>query len=94
MGYKSDKNGETVISKRQVNALQNIASKTGGNYIDGKNLENATSQIIEALSKTSTSSETTINSQNAVRYYQYFLAASLFLFLLILFFNPKKEFNI
>ena len=94
MGYKSDTNGETVISKRQVNALQNIATKTGGTYIDGNNLENATSQIIEAMNKTSTSSETTINSQNAVRYYQYFLAASLFLFLLILFFNPKKEFNI
>jgi Ca-activated chloride channel family protein len=94
MGYKSDKNGETVISKRQVNALQNIASKTGGTYIDGNNLENATSQIIEAMNKTSTSSETTINSQNAVRYYQYFLAISLFLFLLILFLNPKKEFNI
>lgn len=84
MGYKSDKNGETVISKRQVNALQNIASKTGGTYIDGNNLENATSQIIEAMNKTSTSSETTINSQNAVRYYQYFLAISLFLFLLII----------
>lgn len=94
MGYKSDTNGETVISKRQVNALQNIASQTGGSYIDGNNLENATSQIIEALNKTSTSSETTINSQNAIRYYQYFLAVSLFLFLLIFFLNPKKDFNI
>jgi Ca-activated chloride channel family protein len=94
MEYKSDTNGETVISKRQVNALQNIATKTGGTYIDGNNLENATSQIIEAMNKTSTSSETTINSQNTVHYYQYFLAVSLFLFLFILFFNPKKEFNI
>ena len=50
--------------------------------------------IIEAMNKTSTSSETTINSQNTVHYYQYFLAVSLFLFLFILFFNPKKEFNI
>ena len=94
MGYKTDMNGQTVISKRQVNALQNISSETGGSYIDGNNLENATSQIIDALSKTSTSSESVVKSQNAIHYYQYFLAVSLLLFLIIFLFNPKKEFNI
>ena len=94
MGYKSDANGQTVISKRQDNALQNIAAETDGSYVDGNNLENATSQIIEALSKTSSSSESVVKSQNAVHYYQFSLAISLFLFLIIFLFNPKKDFNI
>lgn len=94
MGYKTDLNGQTVISKRQDQALQNIASETGGSYVDGNNLENATTQIVDALQKTSTSSESVVKSQNAVHYYQYFLAVSILLFLLIFLFNPKKEFNI
>lgn len=94
MGYKTDMNGQTVISKRQDKALQNIASETGGTYVDGNNLENATSQIVDGLNKTSTSSESIVKSHNAIHYYQYFLAVSLFLFLIIFLFNPKKEFNI
>jgi Mg-chelatase subunit ChlD len=94
MGYKTDVSGQTVISKRQVNALQNIANETGGTYVDGNNLDNATSQIIDGLSKTSTSSESIVKSNNAIHYYQYFLAVSLFFFLIIFLFNPKREFNI
>lgn len=94
MGYKTDINGQTVISKRQINALQNIASETGGTYVDGNNLDNATSEIIDGLDKTSTSSESIVKSQNAIHYYQYFLGVSLFLFLLIFLLNPKKDFNI
>ena len=94
MGYKTDLNGQTVISKRQRNSLENIAVETGGTYIDGNNLENSTSQIIDALSKSAGTSETFVKSQNAIHYYQYFLAVSLFFFLIIFLFNPKKEFNI
>ena len=94
MGYKTDMTGQTVISKRQVNALQNIANQTGGSYVDGNNLDSATSQIIDGLSKTSTSSESVVKSQNAIHYYQYFLGVSLFFFLIIFLFNPKREFNI
>lgn len=94
MGYKTDLSGETVISKRQVKALQNIANQTGGSYVDGNNLDNATSQIIDGLSKISTSSETFVKSDNAIHFYQYFLGVSIFFFLIILLFNPKREFNI
>ena len=94
MGYKTDLSGQTVISKRQVNALKNIAEETGGSYIDGNILDNATSQVIDALAKTSSTSETIVKSQNAIHYYQYFLGISIFFFLLIFFLNPKREFNI
>jgi len=39
MGYKSGPSGQTVISKRQSNALINLAADTGGSYIDGNNME-------------------------------------------------------
>lgn len=94
MGYKMDISGQTVISSRQTNALQNIASSTDGTYVDGNNLESATSQIRDGLAKTSSSSSTTVKSQNAVHYYQYFLAVSLLFFILIYLLNPKRDLNI
>ncbi len=94
MGYKTDMSGQTVISKRQVMALKNIADETDGIYIDGNNLDQAASKIHIELQKSIASTETIVKSQNAVHYYQYFLAVSIFFFLLIFLFNPKREFNI
>lgn len=94
MGYKTDINGQTVISKRQNLALKNIANQTSGSYVDGNNLQNATEQIIDGLSKTASSTESMVKSNNAIHYYQYFLAISILFFLLIFLLNPKKDFNI
>ena len=94
MGYKMDGDGETVISKRQVNALKKIADDTGGAYIDGNNFNEAPLQILDSLSKKVSSSKAKVKSQNAIRYYQYFLAISLLLFFTIYFFNPKHDFNV
>lgn len=94
MGYKSDQYGETVVSKLQTKALNNIASSTGGTYINGNNLEEAISSLNSELQKSTGSSTTTISSQSAVHYYQYFLAVSVFFFLMIYLFNPKKDFNL
>lgn len=94
MGYKTDRSGQTVISKRQLNALKDIASSTNGTYVDGNNLDSATDQIINALAKNPGTSSLMIDSQNSVRYYQYFLAVSLLFFLLIYLLNPKRDFNI
>lgn len=94
MGYKTDMNGQTVISKRENLALKNIADQTKGTYVDGNNLENATTQIIDGLRKSASSSESMVKSNNAIHYYQYFLGASIFLFMLIFLSNPKRDFNI
>lgn len=94
MGYKTDLSGQTVISKRQTNALNEISTKTGGTYVDGNNLESATTQIIDGLAATSGSSSTIIKSQNAVHYYQYFLGVAILIFLIIFLLNPRKDFNI
>jgi len=94
MGYKSDMNGETVISKRQTEALHKIAGSTGGDYIDGNNINETPNKIIDILSKKSFSSETLVKSQNANHYYQYFLVFSILFFFLIYIFNPKRDFNV
>ena len=94
MGYKPDMYGETVVSKLQTKALRNISSSTGGNYLDGNNLESTVNNLIDELRKNTGSSSTTISSQSAVHYYQYFLAVSVLFFFLIYLFNPKRDFNL
>ena len=94
MGYKTDMIGQTVISKRENLALKNIADQTKGSYVDGNNLENATTQIIDGLRKSASSTESMVKSNNAIHYYQYFLGVSIFFFTLIFLLNPKRDFNI
>lgn len=94
MGYKSDISGETVISKRQTDALKQIAASTGGTYIDGNDIEFAVNELDEALKSHKSGSSTMIKSQNSIHYYQYFLGVSIILFLTIFLFNPKRDFNI
>ena len=94
MGYKTDRSGQTVISKRENLALKNIVDQTNGSYVEGNNLENATTQIIDELQKNASSSESMVTSNNSIHYYQYFLGFSIFLFLLLFLLNPKRDFNI
>ncbi|MDP9960439.1 vWA domain-containing protein [Chryseobacterium lathyri] len=94
MGYKTDMDGGTVISKRQTEALKKMAESTGGDYVDGNNIHEAPDKIIDAVNKKSSSAQTLVKSQNANHYYQYFLIVSIFFFFLIYILNPKKDFNI
>lgn len=93
MGYKQDSFGETVISKRETQALVQMSNDTSGSYIDG-NSEKASQEILQALSKIKTSTEVKTNSQSSVYYYQWFLGISLLLFFIIYLTNPKRDFNI
>ncbi|WP_262148303.1 vWA domain-containing protein [Chryseobacterium foetidum] len=94
MGYKLDNSGQMVVTKRQTQALVNMSASTGGSYIDGNSMKDAPDRIVEDLNKKGGKSETYVKSQNANHYYQYFLGVSIFLFLIILFFNPKRDFSI
>lgn len=94
MGYKTDSGNETIITKRQTEALMSLAYDTEGEYIDGNNLSAAVSKILSTLQTQKGSSQTIIDTQSAVHYYQWFLGISLFFFALIFLFNPKNDFNI
>lgn len=94
MGYKLDNSGQMVVTKRQTQALVNMSASTGGSYIDGNSMKDAPDRIVEDLNKKGGKSEMYVRSQNANHYYQYFLGVSIFLVLIILFFNPKRDFSI
>lgn len=92
MGYKTDKNGETVITKRQTNALVSLAYETEGKYVDGNQLEVAVAEILK-LQKIKSEDQVEVEAQSSLHYYQWFLGISLILFFMVLFFNPRKDFN-
>ena len=94
MGYRTNLLGETVISKLESDALKNIASSTGGKYINGDQLDQAVYQLIKQLRNKDGGSMVMVDSQNAIHYYQYFLAISLVLFFIIYIFNPKRDLNL
>ena len=93
MGYKTDVLGETIITKRQTEALMSLAFDTKGEYVDGNDMEAAVNKIVLQLRNQKGASETLVNTQSAVHYYQWFLGVSLFIFVIIFLFNPKKDFN-
>ena len=93
MGYKTDANNETIITKRQTEALMSLAYDTNGEYIDGNDINTAIPKILNLVKQQKSGTEMVVNSQSSVHYYQWFLAVSLFFFFLIYLFNPKKDFN-
>lgn len=94
MGYKTNMAGQTVITKRQVKALQDMASETGGTYTDGNNLDSAADKVAQDLKKNVSSTMTSVKSQNAKHYFAWFLLVSFFFFALIVLLNPRSDFNI
>lgn len=94
MGYKTDMLGETILSKREEDALKNIAQSTGGTYISGNNSDQAVTELSQYLKNRQGTSFVEVESHNAEHYYQYFLAVSLLLFFAIYLFNPKKDLNL
>ena len=56
-------------------------------------MEAAVNKIVLQLRNQKGASETLVNTQSAVHHYQWFLGVSLFIFVVIFLFNPKKDFN-
>ena len=94
MGYKTDINDETIITKRQTKALMTLSYDTDGEYIDGNDINNAIPKILNIVKQQKSGTETVVNTQFEVHYYQWFLGVSLFLFFLIYLLNPKKDLNL
>ncbi len=94
--YKKDEDGNTVITKRETQALKTISEKTGGVYIDGNSVERAANEIIKDIKSNQKEGGrvSKINILNKEYYYQWFLAGALVLLLLIYFLNPKRDLNI
>ena len=94
--YKKDEDGNTVITKRETQALKTISEKTGGVYIDGNSVEKAANEIIKDIKSNQKDGgkASKISILNKEHYYQWFLTGALVLLLLIYFLNPRRDLNI
>ena len=94
--YKKDEDGNTVITKRETQALKTISEKTGGVYIDGNSVEKAANEIIKDIkaNQKDGGKASKISILNKEHYYQWFLTGALVLLLLIYFLNPRRDLNI
>ena len=89
--YKTDQQGETVISKLNEEELNNIAQAGNGIYMLFSNSDQVAKQLKEKLSGMGT--ETVVSDSSFAsfkQYYQYFLLAGL-IFILIEFFLSEKR---
>lgn len=90
IGYKKDRKGETVITKRNAEVLQSIAEIANGKYIDGNATENPVKEISEIIGNAQKSEFETKQFADYKDQFQWFLAIGLFFLLLDVFLLEKK----
>jgi len=82
IGYKKDREGETVITRRNQEVLQTIADIGNGRYIDGNFTEDPVKEITEVLTNAQKNEFETKQFADYKDQFQWFLGIGL-LFLLI-----------
>jgi Ca-activated chloride channel family protein len=91
IGYKTDYEGNTILTKLNEAVLQEIAEKSGGEYYRGNNYEDHLQKIYEDLSQLEkTEFGTKRISDYETRYY-YFLIPAIVLMIFEIFINDKKS---
>ena len=90
--YKKDSNGEVVITKRNSEILNKIASSSGGEYIDGNITEEALENVKVKLDKIDKSEFETSQFVEYKQQFQIFiLLALLFIIVDIFIFQTKTK---
>lgn len=90
IGYKKDRKGETVITQRKPEILEDIARASNGTYIDGNKTEQPVKAIEKIISNAQKSEFETKQFSDYKDQFQWFLGIG-FLFLLIdVFFFERK----
>jgi Ca-activated chloride channel family protein len=84
-GYKTDKQGNTVVSKLNPGSLKSLASKTDGEYFEINESRNDVNKLINTISKIEGQMrDARVIDASANRYYYFLLAALILLVLDIL----------
>ena len=90
-GYKTDKQGKTVVTKLNEGMLKQIAAAGKGVYVTGNNTYDALNTILDEINKLEkTEFESKMFSDYEDRF-QYFIALSLLLLLIELFIFERKN---
>ena len=91
IGYRKDKDGNTIITKLDETMLQQIAAAGGGTYIRANNLQTGLSVLFAELNKMD---KVKYGSKVFTDYedrFQYFLALAIFFLILEFFLAEKKN---
>jgi Ca-activated chloride channel homolog len=81
-GYKTDKQGNTVVSKLNSNSLKSLASKTGGQYFEINESRNDVNKLINTINKIEGEMRDARTVDVSANRYFYFILAALILFVL------------
>jgi len=81
-GYKTDKQGNTVVTKLNSNSLQSLASKTGGQYFEINESRNDVNKLINTINKIEGEMRDARTVDVSANRYFYFILAALILFVL------------
>ena len=92
IGYKKDRKGETVITKRVPEVLQGIADASDGEYIDGNITDTPVNEIAKIIGNAEKNEFETKQFSDYKDQFQWFLAiALLFLIVDVLLFDKKTK---
>ena len=90
IGYKKDNKGETVITKRNIDVLSDIADVANGRYFDGNVTENPVKKITEIIANAEKNEFETKQFSDYKDQFQWFLAIAILFLLLDVFLFDKK----
>ena len=90
IGYKKDRKGETVITKRVPAVLQGIADASNGKYIDGNITDNPVNEIAEIIGNAEKNEFETKQFSDYKDQFQWFLAIGLLFLVVDIFLFDKK----
>ncbi len=90
IGYKKDRQGNRVVTKRNQTLLYRIAKESGGTYIDGNNSALAVKQLEKLLQNLNRKEYETKKISEYKSRYQWMLALALIFFLFYVFTNERE----
>lgn len=90
IGYKKDRKGETVITKRNAGVLEEIADIANGLYIDGNVTENPVETMSEIIANAEKSEFETKQFADYKDQFQWFLGLGILFLLFDIFLFDKK----
>ncbi|MCG8754317.1 vWA domain-containing protein [Tenacibaculum finnmarkense] len=90
VSYKKDHQGQTVITKRKSDVLQDIAEASQGKYIDGNKTSNPVNAIEKIITNAQKSEFETKQFSDYKDQFQWFLGIGLLFLIIDLFFFERK----
>ena len=90
IGYKKDNKGETVITQRKPDVLQDIAEAANGQYIDGNKTEKPVKAIENIIANAQKSEFETKQFSDYKDQFQWFVGIGLLFLLMDMFFFERK----